>query len=312
MRQMSGFTQTGTSIHGGPFRIPTLEISSIGVPDAVRPYVANVRMGDWGGYIGMSLLGYLLGLTGTGIDYIGFLVYMAAVALYLGFSFSVNNCFDHAGDRLGDKASKNPIALDQMSVRSGIIFSAALAASGLALTAIWFGSGPALLYAVMLLLSGAYSTPPIRFKSIPVVDMLSHGLFFGALIVLFGVSVAGGSNPLTFFVLADVFVVSLTLELLNQIGDATEDAKSGVKTTAIMIGIPSANKLLYALLIAHVTMLSYITSQLGSLLITGVLMVFLVGVAYQLLRVRGKDRFLFLLEKITPLVYLIFVVAQML
>ncbi len=284
----------------------------IDVPASVRPYVANVRIKDWGGYVGMSVLGYLLGLHGVGIDCVGFLVYMAAVALYLGFSFSVNNCFDYESDRLGGKASKNPIALNQMSVRSGILFSAVMAVSGFALTGIWFGIDPAVLYGAMLLLSGAYSTPPFRFKSVPVVDMLSHGLFFGALIVMFGVSVAGGSNPLTLFILADVFVVSLSLELLNQIGDVVEDAESGVKTTVVMIGASSANRLLYALLIVHIAMLAYVTSQLGSLLITGASMVFFVGIAYQLLRYRGNDRLMFLIEKITPLVYLIFVVSQML
>jgi 4-hydroxybenzoate polyprenyltransferase len=269
-------------------------------------------MRDWGGYVGMSLLGYFLGVSNLGIDYMHFAVFLVTVALYLGFSFSVNNCFDHEGDRLGEKASKNPIATNQMSVRSGIIFSALLALSGLALSGVWFGVGPMIIYSVLIILSGAYSTPPLRFKSLPVIDMLSHGLFFGSLIVFFGVSVSGGSNPLTMFLLADVFILSLTLELYNQIDDVAEDTESGVKTTVVLIGTSSAKKLLQVFLLTHITMLFYVTAQLHNPIITGMSMAFFIGVAYVLLRRRNKDQFLFLVEKITPLVYLIYLLTTML
>jgi 4-hydroxybenzoate polyprenyltransferase len=172
--------------------------------------------------------------------------------------------------------------------------------------------GPMIIYGALLILSGAYSTPPLRFKSLPVIDMLSHGLFFGSLIVFFGVSVSGGSNPLTMFLLADVFILSLTLELYNQIDDVAEDAESGVKTTVVVIGTPSAKKLLQVLLITHITMLFYVTTQLYSPILTGISMAFFIGVAYVLFRKRNKGEFLFLVEKITPLVYLIYLLAMML
>jgi len=282
---------------------------NIGVPPVVQSYFANVRLRDWGGYIGMSLLGYLLGFgsQGTNTNYLDFLAYLMTIALYLGFSFSINNCFDHAGDRLGGKASRNPVALNLISVRSGVVFSFILAAAGLALTRVWFGAGPMIIYSAMLLLSGAYSTPPLRLKSVPVVDMLSHGLFFGSLIVFFGASVSGSTNPLNLFILTNIFVISLIVELWNQIGDAVTDAESGVNTTVVTLGVPTANGLLYALLLTHISMLVYLISQLGSLAATGVSMIFFIALSYQLLRSLDKDHFLFLIEKITPLVYLIYI-----
>jgi len=292
--------------------IPDLVFPGVDVPSSLRPYIANLRMRDWGGYVGMSLLGYFLGASSLGIDILHVAVFLITVCFYLGFSFSVNNCFDYEGDRLGGKASKNPIATNQMSVRSGILFSILLAASGLALTLVWFGTGSLIIYGVLLILSGAYSTPPLRFKSLPLIDMLSHGLFFGSLIVFFGVSVSGGSNPLTMFLLADVFILSLTLELYNQIDDVAEDAESGVKTTVVVIGTSSAKKLLQILLLTHITMLFYVTAQLHTPIITGLSMAFFIGVAYVLLTRRNKGEFLFLVEKITPLVYLIYLLAMML
>jgi 1,4-dihydroxy-2-naphthoate octaprenyltransferase len=142
--------------------------------------------------------------------------------------------------------------------------------------------------------------------------MLSHGLFFGSLIVFFGVSVSGGSNPLTMFLLADVFILSLTLELYNQIDDVAEDAESGVKTTVVVIGTPYAKKLLQILLLTHITMLFYVTTQLHTPIITGLSMAFFIGVAYVLLTRKNKGEFLFLVEKITPLVYLVYLLAMML
>jgi 4-hydroxybenzoate polyprenyltransferase len=287
-----------------------LELSDLGLPSELDAYFANVRMGDWGGYILMSILGYMLGFESSSIYSANHLVsvpYFTVIALYLGFSFSINNCFDYKGDRLGVKVTRNPIALERISVRSGLLFSLALAASGLMITSLLLGSGPASIYLVMLLLSGAYSAPSPRFKSVPFIDMLSHGLFFGSLIVLFGLSVSGGSSPQTLLICAGIFLASIIVELNNQIEDAVADAEAGVRTTTVTIGLPLANRLFSALLAIHIAVMIYLLSQLGSLITTGLSVGFFMVLAYQLYISKERRSYFFLIEKVTPIVYFLFV-----
>jgi len=286
-----------------------MELLPLNLTTQVRWYFANVRARDWGGYVGMSILGYLVGI-GTfqrvQAGYLDLAAYLVTVALYLGFSFSINNCFDYEGDWLGDKVSRNPIASGKISMRGGVWFSTVLASAGLALTGLWFSGGPLLIYGLMLLLSGAYSVPPLRLKSVPIIDLASHGLFFGSLIVLYGIFVTGGFNSYMVVSACSTFVISLIVELRNQIDDISEDSATGVDTTACRIGEGRANALLNCLLVLHMSMLVYIISHMGSLAITAVSIVFFTGLALHFIPKLDRSRFLLLMEKITPLVYLIF------
>jgi 4-hydroxybenzoate polyprenyltransferase len=273
-------------------------------------YFANVRMGDWGGYLLISILGYMLGFDSSNIYLVKSLLslpYFVVIACYLGFSFSINNCFDYEGDRLGVKATRNPIALDRISLRSGFIFSIILATSGLAITVFLLGAGPALIYLVMLSLSGAYSSPTPRLKSIPFLDLLSHGLFFGSLIVIFGLSVTGGSSPQTLFICAGIFIASLIVELNNQIEDAAADTEAGVKTTTVAVGLPWTRRLFSALLAVHISIMAYMLSQLGGLIAMGLSVGFFMVLAYTLYFNKERRSYFFLIEKITPIVYFLFV-----
>ena len=258
----------------------------------------------------MSILGYMLGFNSSNIYTANHLIsipYFTAIACYLGFSFSINNCFDHEGDRHGVKVTRNPVALDRISVRSGFLFSLVLAASGLMITGLLLGSWPATIYLVMLLLSGAYSAPSPRFKSIPFIDMLSHGLFFGSLIVIFGLSVSGGSNPQTLLICAGIFLASIIVELNNQIEDAVADAKVGLRTTTVTVGLPLANKLFSTLLAIHIAVMIYLLSQLGGLLTAGLSVGFFMVLAYVFYIGKERKGYFFLIEKVTPVVYFLFV-----
>ncbi len=267
-------------------------------------------MGDWGGYLLISILGYMLGFDSSNIYSAKSLLslpYFIAIACYLGFSFSINNCFDYEGDRLGVKATRNPVALERISLRSGFIFSIFLATLGLAITVSLLGTGPALIYFVMLLLSGSYSSPSPRLKSIPFLDLLSHGLFFGSLIVIFGLSVTGGSSPQTPFICAGIFIASLIVELNNQIEDAAADSEAEIKTTTVTVGLPWARRLFFALLVVHITIMAYMLSQLGGLIATGLSIGFFMVLAYTLYFNKERRTYFFLIEKVTPIVYFLYV-----
>ncbi len=292
-----------------------MKIPDLGFVADARPYFDNVRMRDWGGYVGMAILGYLQGIVTVPTNaeqYIRAALYLAAVGLYLAFSFSVNNCFDYKGDKLGVKISLNPIASGRISPGGGMIFSALLAGTGLAFTWLLFGPASFTIYLMMLLLSAAYSTPPFRFKSVPLLDMASHGLFFGSLIVLFGVTVTGVTTVFTLPLLMSVYNLSLILELRNQIDDMGEDSATGVQTTAILIGGDKANTLFYGLIALHMAVLTWIVTLLGNFILTWAVVIFFVSLAAFFYRMPNRDKFLLIIERVTPLVYALFLIKLML
>jgi len=292
-----------------------MDVPDLSLLTVARSYLDNVRMRDWGGYIGMAILGYLQGIETvpqTSAGYIHFATYLMTVALYLGFSFSVNNCFDHEGDKLGAKIAINPIASGRISVSGGILFSGLLALAGLTLTWASFGVASLTIYSIMLLLSGAYSTPPLRFKSVPLLDMASHGLFFGSLIVLYGVVVTMGFNPFTLPILLSVYNLSLILELRNQIDDIEEDTATRIDTTAVSIGYAKAHALFYGLLGLHMGILVYIINLLGNTALTSLTVVFFAGVGIYFYKMPNRNRFLLIMERVTPLVYILFLLSLIL
>lgn len=288
-----------------------LELADLDLRANARSYLDNVRMQDWGGYIGIAILGYLQGVgttNATSLGYVNFVVYLLTIALYLGFSFSLNNCFDHEGDKLGAKVVLNPVASGKISVSGGITLSILLALAGFVLTGAWFSIGSLTVYAVMLIISCSYSAPPFRLKSVPVLDMASHGLFFGSLIILYGVIVTAGFNAFTLPLLLSVYNLSLVLELRNQIDDIEEDSAMNLDTTVVRIGLEKANTLFYGLIALHMVILVYIVNLLGNLALTSLAVVFFVGMAIYFYVMPNRDRFLLLMERATPLVYILFLI----
>ena len=264
--------------------------------------------------MGMSLLGYLQGLGNPLLifsDCLSFIKYLGTVMLYLGFSFAINNCFDFEGDRLGDKISKNPVASGIIGQRGGIIQSGLIALTGLTLTFLWFDGYTFVIYLVMVLLSGAYSVPPLRLKSVPLMDMMSHGLFFGALLILYGISVTQGFGGGTVYLVCSIFIFSLILELRNHIDDAPEDYASKVDTTVTRIGVVKSNKLLYVLNFIHVSFLMGVTYVIGIQAVS-LLVCVLTGSLVLLFSVKAnKNLYLRSIDVLTTLVYVFFVLKGM-
>ena len=144
--------------------------SNISLTAQLRPYLSNIRAQDWGGYLGMSIIGYLQGISTlqqATAGYIDLGRYLVTVILYLAFSFSINNCFDHEGDGLGEKVSRNPISAGEISIRKGVVFSIILASVGLTLSSLWFGVFSLSIYGLMLFLSSTYSVPPVGSSPFP-------------------------------------------------------------------------------------------------------------------------------------------------
>jgi len=202
--------------------------------------------------MGIAMFGFVsnLGFTTASILLESF-KFALTIAFYLAFSFSINNSFDAEGDVLQkEKAEKNPVATGSISFKESIVFSSCLAFIGLLLTYIWFRNCFTI-YLVLIVLSLAYSAPPFRFKSVPFMDLVSHGLFFGALLYFYGVSALGRVTIQNILIGFSIFIYSAFLELRNHLNDFQIDLISGTKTTVCWLGYEKSLSVLKVLLILH-------------------------------------------------------------
>jgi len=207
-----------------------------------------IRIRAWKAYLGMSLFGYALSADTLDTRIV---IFLASMSLYLAFAFAINNCYDTDTDVLPSK--KNPVASGEVSKERARAISYLFAASGF-LTTLALPWTSSVLYALMLVLAYVYSAPP-RLKALPPMDMISHGLFFGAMIFLFGISVAGTLRLEHLEIALSVFFYSCLFELRNHIEDFENDEKAGVKTSAVLLG--ERRDVAFSLLsMAHLALLS--------------------------------------------------------
>lgn len=204
-------------------------------------YFNLMRVWDGLGFMMIGLLGiFLSGVYLNGSYDIS--RYVLLLFFYIAFSFSINACFDVKEDNIANK--NNPIAKGQISFNSALVFSLILAFLGFIIS-MSFGLTAGAYYGLMSLLSFFYSSPPLRFKNHCLMDLVSHILFFGVLIFLipffFEGLVIGIEN---FAIAVSIILLSLAIELINQLRDYVSDKKSGIDTFACRFGQKNAQKIL--------------------------------------------------------------------
>ncbi len=243
-------------------------------------YYRGVRVGDWVGYLSISVLGYCLGASAVPdwTNYLGFLQLVVSSSLFLAFAFLMNNCYDVRADvNQFEKLAKNPIASGRMSQEEGIVLSVGLAAVGLLVSLSSMDLLSKLVYVSLIIWGGTYSAPPVRLKGMPVVDVISHGLALGSGLFLYGFLVAsGGSMTIQAgLVAASLFLYSMIFELRNHLSDLEADLISGTKTTVCWLGRRRSEQILSLFTYAPVLVLfavTYLTLQSWPLLVLDVLM----------------------------------------
>ena len=231
-------------------------------------YFYNIRVFDWRAYIGIALLGFVRSVEAPPFN---MLIYKAlrftiTIIFYLAFTFSINNCFNIKCDAHKEaKIKRNPIAAGHITFKEGLILSLCIAFMGLVLSYLWFDKNCFLIYFMMLLLSGAYSAPPLRLKSVPLLDLLSHSLFFGALLYLYGLLSNGGINLQEASLVVSISLYSIILELRNHLEDYEADLNSETRTTVCYMGYGRSRRLLRNLIIVHYILLTAISYPSGNL-----------------------------------------------
>lgn len=193
----------------------------------------NLRPFEGRAYIALIGLALLMNLESLSPVELG-AAFLAGV-LFVWYAFSINNCFDVDTDSLNpEKAKKNPIASGELTLKEGLLASAALGICGVAIASATNREAFAV-YITMTFLATLYSAPP-RLKARPGIDLLSHGLFFGGLPFLYGALADGHFSGVEALIAVALTFYSFALELRNHLEDYGSDLKAGLRTTPIVIG----------------------------------------------------------------------------
>lgn len=219
----------------------------------MNPYLKLLRIKGWYAYLCIAILGFVVaqGFLGQLVD---ILVFFLMIFTYLGFSFAINDSFDVQEDLLNN-SRRNPIATKEIEQKNAILFSLSLGLAGLLLS-MWFGLMIFIYMLTLTVLSYFYSAPPLRLKSRYPFDILSHGFFFGALILLLPVFVFGPITNVVVILTVSIFFLSVLIELWNHISDYESDMKAKLKTTVCVLGLEKSVRIAMVLsLIFPVTLL---------------------------------------------------------
>lgn len=207
----------------------------------LRVVIKNTRILDGKSFIGMGLLGLIMNLK-YNPDFKGAVLVLISLILYVAYAFAVNNCFDVDTDLINPrKRNKNPIASGELGFRAGIFSSIAIAFLGIFFAA-YLGHKELLIYVLMVMLATLYSVPP-RLKARPILDVLSHGIFFGAMPFFYGAYFDGILTKYEIAIGLALLFYSFAMELRNHLEDYESDLSANLRTTPIVIGKSLSEKL---------------------------------------------------------------------
>lgn len=212
-----------------------------------------ISLSRWSEYITfvipLSLLGYLFSGPRLGINPdLRLPVVVIANFLAMSFAFMINDVEDADDDAAGSQSEpiRNPVAAKRIS-KTFAYFITMTTLAGSVICYLYLGTVSALAGISILLISLAYSTPPLRLKAWPVVDIISHALMLGGLLLLSSYAVYSSDYKLIILPFTGIVLISAYGQLYNQIRDFAADKKAGLKNTAILVGKSNAMRLGYVL-----------------------------------------------------------------
>ena len=205
-----------------------------------NPYINLLRLKGWYAFLCTAVLGFVLsgGLGGPLVD---MLIFFLMVSAYLGFSFAINDSFDIEEDMFKE-ARRNPVTTGEVTQAKALTFAYSLAIVGQLLSA-WFGPVVFFYFLCLTLLSFFYSAPPLRFKARFPLDILSHGLFFGSMILLLPALIFGSFTAGILVIALSIFMLSISIELWNHIADYKNDMKARLKTAVCVLGLEKSERI---------------------------------------------------------------------
>lgn len=173
------------------------------------------------------------------------LVFLANLFL-TAFVYAFNDVEDASDDyTILEKRLRNPITNGDLSVTKGYLISFALLSIGLFILSL-IGPLASFFGLVLGLIGFLYSWRPVRLKSIPYADLISHILCLGVLQFLMTYSTFRPIDVFTIPFLMIIIPFSLMVEVLFELRDFGVDRETNVKNTIQRLGRFGPKKLLVA------------------------------------------------------------------
>lgn len=203
--------------------------------------------------IPLTLMGAMMAVerTGEAIDWRLIPILLANVIM-MSAAFIINDIEDAPDDaRDPKKRMRNVISngtLDETTAR--LVFwgmcavSFGLYALGGPWTALWGG--------VTLVIAYTYSARPIRLKSRPIVDVVSHAYGAGTQVIIIGYFLYDANPSAAWYVIIAVTLISAYGQFYNQLDDYDVDKAAGLNNTTILMGKGLATVTMYAFLVIPV------------------------------------------------------------
>jgi 4-hydroxybenzoate polyprenyltransferase len=223
----------------------------------VIDYLRMMRIGDWiKFYPIIPIIGALLAGAAAVQVLLIWLIYFALI----GYAFVVNNYYDVEIDRLHRgkaESDKNPLASGAISRRGVQVEMVILV--GVTFLSLSFSLPGFYLVLLNLILVTAYSGGP-RLKDVPLLDIVTHGLMFGALPFLAGFALVQGAITRDALLLAAIpFLLGCEALIAHQVAEYEMDIE-GTKTTITRTGKGKGLVLLGVLEVVSIAILLYIAA----------------------------------------------------
>jgi 4-hydroxybenzoate polyprenyltransferase len=200
----------------------------------LKNYLRLFRIKDWRGYFFMAVFGFLIS-RGFLFPLKDIIIFYFLVLLFLAFGFSINDRFDLKEDKY-KKNRVNLVANKEISLKSSLILAISPGTLALILS-FFFGFKIFLFSFAGIAIAFSYSAPPLRFKSRPLIDLISHGLFAGVFWFFLPLLVFKQSLNLFHYLIAfSIFYLSIILELRNHLEDYEADKKANLRTSVCVFG----------------------------------------------------------------------------
>lgn len=204
----------------------------------------------------VSFGGFILGISSLDLSnyIIPLLVFLVSTFFIMSFTFAINNYYDADSDRDNPRRMHiNAIASGIISKRNGIFLNFAFVIIPLVVTFL-FKIEVFLFCAFFLFWMWIYSSPPLRLKGRPGVDVIWHFFAF-FFMVIWGSLIAGSINLINWLTAISLGVWSSVCQVDNHIRDYSFDKDSGTNTYAVWIGIDKAKTTISILTLIHLILL---------------------------------------------------------
>ena len=201
----------------------------------LKQYLEIARIDNWLGWIFCFGFGSIfLGLPSPERFMAVFSAFLSATASV----FILNQYFDREEDRRNILKSNLPVASGKIAPRAALALSLSLIVLCLLLVSI-VAASLTTLFLLYLALWTAYSIPPFRLKSVPIVDFIASGIGAGFLPFLIGVGTSSQSNVSISLILISAIPLMLAHSsghILQALGDYEADRENGVQTIVVKYG----------------------------------------------------------------------------